>query len=51
MTEKIKSIVQASIDVKKTILGDERLIALVQEIAEGMVQALKTIGKKCGTAR
>jgi len=41
MTEKIKSIVQASIDVKKTILGDERLIALVQEIAEGMVQALK----------
>jgi D-sedoheptulose 7-phosphate isomerase len=41
MTEKIKSIVQSSIDVKKTILGDERLIALVQEIAEGMVQALK----------
>jgi D-sedoheptulose 7-phosphate isomerase len=41
MTEKIKSIVQASIDVKKTILGDERLIALVQEIAEGMVDALK----------
>ena len=41
MTEKIKNIVQASIDVKKTILADERLIALVQEIAEGMVQALK----------
>jgi D-sedoheptulose 7-phosphate isomerase len=41
MTEKIKSIVQASIDVKKTILADERLIAMVQELAEGMVQALK----------
>src|SRR5688572_16342772 len=41
MTEKIKSIVQASIDVKKAILSDERLLALVQEIAEGMVQALK----------
>jgi len=41
MTEKIKSIVQASIDVKKNILADEHLIALVQEIAEGMVEALK----------
>jgi D-sedoheptulose 7-phosphate isomerase len=41
MTEKIKKIVQASIDVKQTILADERLIALVQEIAEGMVEALK----------
>ena len=41
MTEKIKSIVQASIDVKKNILADERLIALMQEIAEGMVEALK----------
>jgi D-sedoheptulose 7-phosphate isomerase len=41
MTEKIKKIVQASIDVKQTILANEELIVLVQEIADGMVDALK----------
>jgi D-sedoheptulose 7-phosphate isomerase len=41
MIEKIKNIVQASIDVKQTILANEQLIALVQEIADGMVEALK----------
>jgi D-sedoheptulose 7-phosphate isomerase len=41
MTEKIKKIVQASIDVKQTILSNEQLIALVQEIADGMVEALR----------
>jgi len=41
MTEKIKNIVQASIDVKQSILGNEPLIARIQEIAGGMVEALK----------
>jgi len=41
MTEKIKNIVQASIDVKQSILGNEPLIARIQEIADGMVEALK----------
>src|SRR5881394_331317 len=41
MTEKIKNIVQASIDVKQSILENEPLIARIQEIADGMVEALK----------
>jgi len=41
MTEKIKKIVKASIDVKQSILGNEPLIARIQEIADGMVEALK----------
>jgi D-sedoheptulose 7-phosphate isomerase len=41
MTEKIKNIVQASIDVKQNILANEELIRLIQEIADGMVEALK----------
>jgi len=50
MTEKIKNIVKASIDVKQSILGNEPLIARIQEIADGMVEALKQ-GKRiyfCG---
>ena len=41
MTEKIKKIVQASIDVKQAILADEQMIARIQQIADEMVKALK----------
>jgi D-sedoheptulose 7-phosphate isomerase len=41
MTEKIKNIVQASIHVKQSILVNDMLIARIQEIADGMVEALK----------
>ena len=50
MLDKIRNIIQASIDVKQQVLQDEALLNRVDEIARGMVDALKK-GKRiyfCG---
>ena len=39
--EKIKSIIQASIDVKKKLLEDRQLLLMVQEVVELIVSAFK----------
>ena len=41
MMEKIKNIIQASIDVKKNVLQDEQLLKTTLEIVAVMVEALK----------
>lgn len=41
MTDKITSIIQASIDVKRSILTDEAMIARIHQVAELCAQAFK----------
>lgn len=43
--DKIKQIINASIAVKQSILGDDRLLKTVQQIATDMVAALKSGGR------
>jgi len=45
MSDKIKSIIQASIDVKKSILSDEATIARIQEVAEKVAAVFKAGGR------
>ncbi len=42
MTDKIKSIIQASIDVKKAILADEKMVTLIQTVADKVVDCFKS---------
>lgn len=41
MSDKIKSIIQASIDVKKSLLADEKLVAQIQTAAEKVAEVFK----------
>lgn len=45
MTDKIKAIIQASIDTKKNILADEAMITLIQTVADKVVECFKAGGR------
>jgi len=45
MSEKIRSIIQASIDVKKAVLADEALVAQIQTVAEKVAEVFKAGGR------
>ena len=45
MSEKIKSIIQSSIDVKKAVLADDALVARIQTVAEKVAEVFKAGGR------
>jgi D-sedoheptulose 7-phosphate isomerase len=45
MSNKIKSIIQASIDVKKSLLADEALVAKIQTVSEKVAEVFKSGGR------
>jgi len=45
MSDKIKSIIQASIDVKKNLLADDALIAKINEVSEKIAEVFKSGGR------
>jgi D-sedoheptulose 7-phosphate isomerase len=45
MSDKIKSIIQASIDVKKTLLSDEVIVALIKTVSEKVADVFKAGGR------
>lgn len=45
MSDKIKSIIQSSIDVKKAVLADEKLVAQIQTVAEKVAEVFKAGGR------
>lgn len=45
MSDKIKSIIQSSIDVKKEVLADEAMVARIQTVAEKVAEVFKAGGR------
>ena len=45
MSEKIRSIIQASIDVKKAVLADDAIVARIQTVAEKVAEVFTAGGR------
>jgi D-sedoheptulose 7-phosphate isomerase len=45
MSDKIKAIIQSSIDVKKAVLADEAIVARIQTVAEKVAEVFKAGGR------
>ena len=45
MSEKIRSIIQSSIDVKKAVLADDAIVARIQTVAEKVAEVFKAGGR------